>query len=185
MNEELGRQRGREGKKVCGGECESVSHVLWECPAYHSIRAEFLLQLWASLGDSYARFEAMSSFKKASFVLGNELWEEHFESLWGLVKVDVWEERKSRFFGDIACIEQPRPQSPTGDLGDIAGVKMWNGKGVCQGGKPGTGKLIMYVCMAPPTLVGAWSMALVLRQRIECYSLVCEDHSLHLFRVTI
>ena len=31
LNEELGRQRGREGKKecyLCGGECENVSHIL-------------------------------------------------------------------------------------------------------------------------------------------------------------
>ena len=43
LNEELGRHRGREGNKecvLCGNECESVSHVLWECSAY---RADFLL----------------------------------------------------------------------------------------------------------------------------------------------
>ena len=34
----------------------------------------------------------------------------------------------------VACAHQPRPQSPTGDLGDIAGVKRRNGKGLCQGG---------------------------------------------------
>ena len=37
QNEELGRHRGREGKvecTLCGAECESVVHVLWECPAY-------------------------------------------------------------------------------------------------------------------------------------------------------
>ena len=59
-----------------------------------------------------------------SFVLGNELWEEHFESLLALVKVyiiDIWEERNSRLYGDIACAQQPRPHSPTGDLRDIAG----------------------------------------------------------------
>ena len=36
LNEELGRHRGRKGKKeceLCGNECESVSHVLWECSA--------------------------------------------------------------------------------------------------------------------------------------------------------
>ena len=36
LNEELGRHRGREGNKeceLCGNECESVSHVLWECSA--------------------------------------------------------------------------------------------------------------------------------------------------------
>ena len=67
--------------------CERVSHTLWDCSAYTSIRAQFLLKLKASLGGSYARFEAMSSLDKSSFVLGNELWEEHFESLLALVKV--------------------------------------------------------------------------------------------------
>ena len=36
INEELGRRRGRESNKeceLCGNECESVSHVLWECSA--------------------------------------------------------------------------------------------------------------------------------------------------------
>ena len=42
LNEELGRHRGREGKSecaLCGAECESVVHVLWECSAYSNIRA--------------------------------------------------------------------------------------------------------------------------------------------------
>ena len=45
LNEELGRHRSREGNKeceFCGNECESVSHVLWECSAYSSSRADFL-----------------------------------------------------------------------------------------------------------------------------------------------
>ena len=37
LNEELGR-RGREGCVLCDGECESVSHVLWEYPANSSLR---------------------------------------------------------------------------------------------------------------------------------------------------
>ena len=39
LNEELGMDRGREGKVeciLCGIECESVMHVMWECPAYSS-----------------------------------------------------------------------------------------------------------------------------------------------------
>ena len=70
LNEELGRHRGREGKKecvLCGDECESVSHTLWDCSAY---RAQFLLKLKASLGGSYV---AMSNLDKSLFVLGNEL----------------------------------------------------------------------------------------------------------------
>ena len=48
LNEELKRHRGREGKlecALCGAECESVVHVLWECSAYSSSRASFLLKL--------------------------------------------------------------------------------------------------------------------------------------------
>ena len=70
----------------------------------------------------------MSSLDKASFVLGNELWEEHFESLLTLVKMYIM------LSGDIACAQQPRPRCPTGDLGDIAGVNGQNSKGMCQGG---------------------------------------------------
>ena len=69
LNEELGRHRGREGKKecvLCGDECESVSHTLLDCSAYASIRAQFLLKLKASLGGSYARFEPMSSLARSS-----------------------------------------------------------------------------------------------------------------------
>ena len=37
LNEELGRHKGRNGMTgciLCGDECESVVHVLWECPTY-------------------------------------------------------------------------------------------------------------------------------------------------------
>ena len=59
----------------------------------------------------------------------------------------------------LNVLNNPRPHSPTGE---IAGE---NSKGMCQGGKPGTGKLYVYV--APHTPVGAWSMALGLQQLIE------------------
>ena len=55
--------------------------------------------------------------------------------------------------------------------GEIAGQ---NSKGMCQGGKSGTGKLYTYVALLTPA--GAWSMALGLRQHIEYYyyySTVC------------
>ena len=112
----------------------------------------------------------LSSFKKASFILGNELWEEHFESLLDLVKgyvLDVWEERKSRLYGENACAQQLSPQSLTGDHGDIVGVKVQDCTSEVSLAKVSC--LMMYTYVAPPTLVGAWSMALVLRQRIEYY----------------
>ena len=112
LNEELGRHRGREGKKecvLCGDECESVSHTLWNCSAYTSIRAQF------SLVKAYI--------------------------------IDIWEERKSKLYGDVECAQQPRPHSPTGDLRKIDGVNGQNSEGMCQGGKPGTGKLYTDVCL--------------------------------------
>ena len=84
LNEELGRQRGREGKLECtlrGAECESVVHVLWECSAYSSSRANFLLKLEELLGDRYADFEALNSVEKTSYVVGSELWEQNFKYL--------------------------------------------------------------------------------------------------------
>ena len=67
-----------------------VSHTLWDFSAY--------LKLQASLGGSYAHFEAMSSLDKSLFVLGNELWEEHFESLLALVKAYIINGRKENLW---------------------------------------------------------------------------------------
>ena len=53
-------------------------------------------------------------------------------------------ERKS---SDVECAQQPRPHPPTGDLGEIAGINGQNSEGMCQGGKPGTGKLYTDVCL--------------------------------------
>ena len=46
LNEDLGRHRGMEVKmecSLCGNGCESVSHVLRECSAYHSSPIELVL----------------------------------------------------------------------------------------------------------------------------------------------
>ena len=77
VNEELGRHRGREGRKkclLCDAECESVSHVL--CPAYASIRSAFMLELRRELGDWFEHFQSLDSFAKLSYALGSEAWEE-------------------------------------------------------------------------------------------------------------
>ena len=71
--------------------CGSVQHN------YYSNRADFLLKLQEKLGNGFERFDALDSLGKSSFILGNELWEEHFDSLLPLVKdyvVDIWEGRK-------------------------------------------------------------------------------------------
>ena len=62
LNEELGRHRGREGRKeclLCDDECKSVSHVLWDCPVYNTLRNDFLCEL---LGDGFEHFESLDSF---------------------------------------------------------------------------------------------------------------------------
>ena len=120
----MGRHRGREfeGNKeceLCGNECESVSHVLWECSAYSSSRADFLLKLQEKLGNG---FERLDSLGKSSFILGNKLWEEHFDSLLPLVKdyvVNIWEVRKIKLYRD----DSSQSQSSAGDLGNLLGLR--------------------------------------------------------------
>ena len=90
LNEELGRHRGREGRKeclLCDDECESVSHVLWDCPVYNTLRNDFLCKLQELLGDRFEHFDSLDSFEKASFVLGSELWEDDFNSMLDLVRI--------------------------------------------------------------------------------------------------
>ena len=123
LNEELGRQRGREGKMectLCSAECESVVHVLWECSAYSSSRASFLWKLEELLGDRYADFEALNSVEKTSYVLGSELWEQNFKSL---LRVNVWEVRKQILYGDDSRPNQLQSQSSPAGLGGATGVE--------------------------------------------------------------
>ena len=81
LNEELGRDRGREGKSeciLCGAKCESGVHVLWEYSAYSSSRASFMLTFEELLGYRYADFEVLNGVQKTSYVLGSGLWEQNF-----------------------------------------------------------------------------------------------------------
>ena len=41
LNEELGRHSDRVECTLCGAECESVVHVLWECSSYSTCRISF------------------------------------------------------------------------------------------------------------------------------------------------
>ena len=140
LNEELGRHRGREGRKeclLCGDECESVSHVLWECAAYNICRSDFTAKLQDFLGEGFQDFQSLDSQGKSSFVLGSELWEETFSSLPELVKgyvLRIWELRKAKLY-DNPNVQQCPSQSASGVL---PGVTM--GLGKCEGlcGKAGT-----------------------------------------------
>ena len=89
LNEELGRHRGREGTcrsqcMLCDDECESVTHVLWDCSAYNMIRKSFMEELSHLLGSKFSQFFSLDSVGKTSFVLGSELWEENFSALLSL-----------------------------------------------------------------------------------------------------
>ena len=130
LHEELGRHRGREGRKeclLCGNDCESVSHVLWECPAYSSsCRSDFMTRLQEFLGEGVQHFESLDSQRKASFVLGSELWEEDFSSLLELVKgyvLSIWELRKAKLYENPNVQSSPS-QSSSGVLpGVTAGLR--------------------------------------------------------------
>ena len=144
LNEELGRHRGREGRKeclLCDAECESVSHVLWDCPAYVSIRSAFMLELRRELGDRFEHFQSLDSFEKSSYVLGSEAWEEYSSGLLGLIKdfvLSVWEERKVRLYGEHTNVHQSHSQNDSGDLRGVAGG---DGELGCLCGKAGTSHL--------------------------------------------
>ena len=60
--------------KLCGEECESVVHVLWECPVFDTIRNTFMGELDNLLGRNFEEFSALNNFKRTGFVLGCEKW---------------------------------------------------------------------------------------------------------------
>ena len=90
LNGELGRHRGKNDDrqcKLCGEECGSVVHVLWECPVYDTIRNIFMEDLNNLLGGSFEEFSALNNFERTGFVLGCENWERNdFKALLRLVK---------------------------------------------------------------------------------------------------
>ena len=55
--------------------------MLWDCPAYVSIRSAFMLELRRELGDRFEHFQSLDSFEKSSYVLGSEAWEEYSSGL--------------------------------------------------------------------------------------------------------
>ena len=92
-----------------------------------------MLELQEKLGNGFECFDALDSLGKSSFILGSELWEEHFDSLLPLVKdyfVNIWEARKiNYYYGD----DSSQSQSSAGDLGEFTGIEGQSGKNMCQG----------------------------------------------------
>ena len=76
LNKEIGIEVEKENL-LCGAECESVVHVLWECSVYSSNKVSFMVKSEELLGDRYADFEVLNSVQKTSYVLGSELWEQN------------------------------------------------------------------------------------------------------------
>ena len=80
--------------------------MLWDCPAYASIRSAFMLELRRELGDRFEHFQSLGSFEKSSYVLGSsEAWEEWVVrfKIKDFVR-SVWEERKVRLYGEHANV---------------------------------------------------------------------------------
>ena len=101
--------------------------MLWECSAYNSSRADFLLKLQEKLGNGFERFAALDSLGKSSFILGSELWEEHFDSLLPLVRITLstsGRHGKSKLHGD----DSSQSQSSARDLGEFTGIEVQTGK---------------------------------------------------------
>ena len=146
LNEELGRHRGKEGNKnvSCGNECEGLSQVLWECLKYSSSRVDFLVELHEKLEDEFQRFDVLDSLEKSSFILGSELWEDHFDSLLALVKehiVNIWETHKLKLYAHPSF-------SPL--LEDVTGFEGHSNVVMSQAGESDTGEFqfssYMYKC---------------------------------------
>ena len=136
LNEELVRHSDRDGRvecMLCGAECESVVHVLWECSTYSTCRDNFQEALKQLLGARCAEYERLSTVEKISYVLGSENWEDNFDALLHLVKefiIAVWEVQNH---GNDSYPGQLQHQSLAGDRGPVAGV----GGRVGKSGKSG------------------------------------------------
>ena len=77
MKSYAGSHRGKNNDrqcKLCGDECESVVHVLWECPVYDSIRSTFIVELENLLGGGggggCGRFEEFSALDRTPLLWG-------------------------------------------------------------------------------------------------------------------
>ena len=72
-----------------------------------------MLKLQEKQGNGFEHFDALDSLGKLSFILGSELWEEHFDSLLPLVKdyvVYIWEVRKINYMVMTHPSLSPQPE---------------------------------------------------------------------------
>ena len=88
----------------------------------------------------------------------------YIQYIYRSVYTDTWEDR---LYGDVECAQQPSPMQ-LGILGKLLGLMGRIVKGcVREVSLAQVSCILMYVNVALPTPVGAWSMALGLRQNIE------------------
>ena len=105
LNKELGRHITRNVSKACvfcNCDCESVEHVLWECPAYSNNRSVFINSLSKILCND---FHLMSAFEKTRYIFDQSIWESngHFDHWFSNIKdflCGVWNLRKEKLYPD-------------------------------------------------------------------------------------
>ena len=112
--------------------------------------------------NGYAEFDEL---KKTAYVLGSEHWEYDFDDLLSLVKeyvVGVWDMRKQKLYGDDSCPSQLQSLAEDMHLAGVEGQR--DGKLCSQVREEQMVRICLYVhvCVAPPMIVGAWSMAVML-----------------------
>ena len=98
---------------LCGEDCESVGHFLWNCPIYSKHRALFLEHLQNNFGKEFEHLKSCDIAGKSHFILGTELWRSHYEELLRLVKsyiINIWELCKSKLYGSGSGPLQHRSQ---------------------------------------------------------------------------
>ena len=75
---------------LCGEDCESVGHFLWNCPVYSEHCALCLEHLKNNLGNEFEHFKSCDVAGKSP-ILGTELWGSRYEELLLLVQIKaVW-----------------------------------------------------------------------------------------------
>ena len=78
-----------------------MDHILWTCPAYSRCHTFFFSIKKKTLQKEFESFKSCNTVGKSCFILGEELWESHYEELLGLVKsyiIDIWEMHKSKLY---------------------------------------------------------------------------------------
>ena len=117
------------------------------------------------LGNRYAEFDKLNSIEKTAYILGSELWEYDFDDL-RLVKeyvVGVWDARANK-----NCMVMTRALvkfSPWLRICSWLELRgKWMVSSVPQVREEQMVRICLYVhvCVAPPMIVGAWSMAVML-----------------------